>query len=520
MPQVTQMLRRAVQLNGAGLASECAGRRFSWNQTIARVARLAGALAGLGFQRGDRIAILALNSDRYLEYYFACAWGGYLFVPINTRLAAPEIAFWLNDSGARGLFLDDAFLPALPGFRAHVPGLLHIIHCGDGETPDGMANHDAMAAAGAAIADAGAHADDLAGLFYTGGTTGRSKGVMLSHRNLVINAINTLTMTHFDTNSVTLHAAPMFHIADATLTFLGTISGGAHVFMARFDPATYLAMIPRHKITGGLCVPTMINMLVNHPDVASTDLSSFKEMVFGASPMPEAVLRRAFAAFPHTRFTQAYGQTEAAPVVTLMPPEMLALAGPLAGRLKAAGIATPACEVAILDPNDEELPRGAIGEICCRGANVMVGYWNQPALTATTLRNGWLHTGDGGWMDSDGILYVVDRVKDMIISGGENVFSAEVEAALYQHPEMLECAVIGVPDPVWGERVHAIVRLKPGAAATEADLMDHCRTLIAGFKCPRSVTMRDESLPLSGAGKILKSDLRAPYWIGQTRQVN
>ena len=519
MPQVTQMLRRAVQLNGRGLATECAGRKRIWAEVRDRCAKLAGALAGLGFQRGDRIAILALNSDRYLEYYFACAWGGFVFVPINTRLAPPEIAHWLTDSGATGLFIDEAFLPALPAFRDKT-ALRHIIFCGDAATPDGMWGHDALAAAGPAIDDAGARGDTVAGLFYTGGTTGRSKGVMLSHGNLLANAVNGMTMLSFNTNSVILHAAPMFHIADATVTLFGTIAGATHVFMARFDPAAYLAMVPRHRITGGLCVPTMINMLVNHPDVATTDLSSFREMVFGASPMPEAVLRRALQAFPNTRFTQAYGQTEAAPVMTLMPPEMLALDGPKVGRLRAAGIATPACDVQILDAEDREVPRGTVGEICGRGPNVMLGYWNQPELSAHTLRNGWLHTGDGGWMDDDGLVYVVDRVKDMIISGGENVYSAEVEEALYAHPAVAECAVIGVPDATWGERVHAIVRLKAGMAATEQALMDHCRTLIAGFKCPRSLALREEPLPLSGAGKILKSDLRAPFWAGVTRQVN
>ena len=519
MPQVTQMLRRAVQLNGHGLATDCAGRQRIWTDIRDRCARLAGALTGLGFQKGDRIAILALNSDRYLEYYFACAWGGFLFVPINTRLAPPEIAFWLTDSGATGLFIDEAFLPALPAFRDKA-ALAHIIFCGDAATPDGMLSYEALVAAGPAIDDVGARGDTVAGLFYTGGTTGRSKGVMLTHGNLLANAVNGLTMLSFNPQSVILHAAPMFHIADATVTLFGTIAGATHVFMARFDPATYLAMVPRHKITGGLCVPTMINMLVNHPDIATTDLSSFREMVFGASPMPEAVLRRALEAFPNTRFTQAYGQTEAAPVMTLMPPEMLVLDGPKAGRLRAAGIATPACDVQILDPDDREVPRGTVGEICGRGPNIMLGYWKQPELSAHTLRNGWLHTGDGGWMDEDGLVYVVDRVKDMIISGGENVYSAEVEEALYAHPSVAECAVIGVPDEKWGERVHAIVRLKSGMAATEQALIEHCRSLIAGFKCPRSLALREEPLPLSGAGKILKSDLRAPFWVGVKRQVN
>ena len=258
MPQVTQMLRRAVQLNGRGLASDCAGRRRTWIEVRDRVARLAGALSALGFKPGDRIAILALNSDRYLEYYFACAWGGFLFVPINTRLAPPEIAFWLQDSGSTGLFIDDAFLPALPAFRTAVPDLLHVIFCGEAATPEGMHSYEALIAAGPAIADVGARGDDIAGLFYTGGTTGRSKGVMLSHANLVVNAVNTLTMTHFDTNSVTLHAAPMFHIADATVTFFCTMTGGdqgvvaVHAFRCcGFSAKNDVPQIRRGRAEGG-----------------------------------------------------------------------------------------------------------------------------------------------------------------------------------------------------------------------------------------------------------------------------
>jgi len=228
--------------------------------------------------------------------------------------------------------------------------------------------------------------------------------------------------------------------------------------------------------------------------------------------MPDAVIQKALAVMPHVRFTQVYGQSEASPVMTLEPAN--------AGRTGSAGRAVVGCEVRILDPDDREVPRGTVGEICGRGPVVMLGYWNQPELTAHTLRNGWLHTGDGGTMDEDGFVYVVDRLKDMIISGGENVYSAEVEAALYHHPAVAECAVIGVPDEQWGERVHAIVRLKADTAATEAELIESCRARIAGYKCPRSMTLRDEPLPLSGAGKILKSELRKPYWEGRERRVS
>jgi long-chain acyl-CoA synthetase len=264
----------------------------------------------------------------------------------------------------------------------------------------------------------------------------------------------------------------------------------------------------------------MINMIVNHPDVDRTDTSSLARILYGASPMPEAVIRRAFVALPHTRFVQAYGQSEAAPCMTFLHPEWHTLEGPKAGKLKSAGRAALGCEVAILDVNDREAPRGEVGEICGRGDNVMLGYWRQPELTEKALRNGWLHTGDGGYMDEDGFVYVVDRMKDMIVSGGENVYSAEVEQALYQHAAVAECAVIGVPDAKWGEAVHAIVRLKPGMEASAEALIAYCHQLIAGYKAPRAVTFRAEPLPLSGAGKILKTELRRPFWEGRDRAVN
>jgi long-chain acyl-CoA synthetase len=517
MVQITQFLRRAVQTRPECVASECDGRIRTWREFEARAAALAGALAGLGHQPGDRIGMLALNCNRYLEYFFAMAWGGFVFVPVNTRLAAPEVQFWLEDSGCSALFVDDNFLSMLKEVRAE---LRHVIRVGDGGAPEGLLAYEDLIAKGAPGPDAGKRGDDLAGIFYTGGTTGRSKGVMLSHRNIVANALLCATRFGFDADVVYLHAGPMFHLADGASTFLVTALGGKHVYMPRFEPGAFLETVARSRVSATLLVPTMINMVVHHPKVEATDTSSLRFVLYGASPMPEAVIRRAFRVLPHTGFTQAYGQSEAAPCMTFLPADEHATEGPNAVHLKSAGRAALGCEIRILDENDEEAPRGVVGEICGRGDNVMLGYWRQPEMTAKTLRNGWLHTGDGGYMDADGYVYVVDRMKDMIISGGENIYSAEVEQALYQHPAVAECAVIGVPDPHWGERVHAVVRPKAGTSPTAEAIIAHCQTLIAHYKCPREVAFRAEPLPLSGAGKILKTELRKPYWEGRERKVN
>lgn len=520
MPQITQFLRRAVQTNGEGTATIDGDRRQDWAGFGRRVARLAGAIRGLGFQPGDRVGILGLNSDRYLESFFGLAWAGVVFVPVNTRLASPEIEFWLTDSGCSGLLVDDSFVAVMDLLRPRLPGLRHVMHFGDNPTPAGLLGYEALIEAGAPIADSGRRNNDLAGIFYTGGTTGRSKGVMLSHANILANVQNFYPGAVVDPSTRYIHAAPMFHLADGAMTFLVTAYGGTHSFMPRFDPGALLRAIEADRITHMLIVPTMVNMLVHHPDVEKHDLSSLRQVLYGASPMPEAVIRRALGVLPHARFTQAYGQSEASPVMTLLAHEFHCFEGPSAGRVKSAGRAVIGCEIRIHDPDDNEVPLGTVGEICGRGPLVMLGYWKQLELTANTLRNGWLHTGDGGYMDKDGFVYVVDRIKDMIVSGGENVYSAEVEEALYSHASVAECAVIGVPDDTWGERVHAIVRLKAGMLATGEELIRHCHGLIANYKCPRSLDLRGDPLPLSGAGKILKAELRRPFWKRLEKRVN
>jgi long-chain acyl-CoA synthetase len=281
-----------------------------------------------------------------------------------------------------------------------------------------------------------------------------------------------------------------------------------------------LRTIEAEKVTHAQFVPTMINMLVNHPRFTESDISTLSFILYGASPMPEGVLRKALEVMPRVRFMHAYGMTEAAPIVTLLDPRYTTLDGPYAGRLKSCGQAAPACEVKIVDAQRREVPPGTAGEVAIRGANIMKGYWNKPAETAAVLEDGWYYSGDGAYMDEEGFLFIVDRLKDMIISGGENVYSAEVENAISLMPGVGEVAVIGVPDERWGERVHAIIVAKKGETLTGDDVMAHCREQIAGYKCPRSVEFRESPLPLSGAGKVLKRELREPYWKGYTKAVN
>jgi long-chain acyl-CoA synthetase len=491
----------------------------TWGEFGERVARIAGGLRAQGVGPEDRVAILALNSDRYLEYFFATNWAGAIFVPINIRLAPPEVIHWLTDSGAKMLIVDDTFAPMVPHLTGHTPDLTELVYCGDGDAPAGITNFEDLAKArGVEMSTRGG--DDLAGLFYTGGTTGVSKGVMLSHGNLIHNAMVAQIHLNYGTDPVYLHAAPMFHLADGASTFAVTMQSGAHAFVPAFNPVATLQQIEKDKVTFATMVPVMINMMVNHPDAGKFDLSSLKKVGYGASPMPEAVLKQAMQLLPNCEFLQAYGQTDAAPLMTILPPERHVVDGPLAGKMTSVGQPCVGMDVRILDDAGAEVPRGQIGEICVQGANIMQGYWRQPELTAETTRHGWHHTGDGGYMDEDGFIFVVDRLKDMIISGGENVYSVEVENALYKHPAVIECAVIGVPDDEWGERVHAIIRLHEGAEASAEAIIAHCHDLIANYKCPRSVEFRVEPMPVSGAGKILKTELRKPFWADQKKQVH
>ncbi|WP_420131824.1 acyl-CoA synthetase [Rhodopseudomonas sp.] len=516
---ITHGLRRALQINADGLATVFNGRKRNWREVGDRVARLASGLRALGVGEGERVAILSMNSDRYLEMYLAAGWCGGVIVPLNIRWSALENEDALKDCRAVALVVDKAFAATGAALAKAIPSMA-LIYADDGDVPEGMRSYEDIISAHEPIPDAMRKADDLAGIFYTGGTTGRSKGVMLSHGNLMANALNALGEGLFPGTSVYLHAAPMFHLANGAAMYSLLLSGGSNVMVPSFTPEGVMQAMQDERVTDVLLVPTMIQMFVDHPALKNYDLSSLKNIVYGASPISEAVLARASAALPHVQFTQAYGMTELSPIATLLHWKEHIGEGKAKGRQRAAGRATLGCEVRIVDADDKPVPYGTVGEICVRGDNVMMGYWERPEETARALAGGWMHTGDGGYMDEHGFVYVVDRVKDMIISGGENVYSVEVENAVAQHPAVAQCAVIGIPHDAWGEQVHAVVVTKAGASVTADELIAHCKALIAGYKCPRSVEITETPLPLSGAGKILKRELRQPYWDNRERRVS
>ena len=515
---LTQGLRRAVQQTPGATASVFQGRRRTFAELGARVARLGGLLRGLGVQPGDRVGMLSLNSDWYLEYYPGVYWAGGAVNPINTRWSPAEIAFSLEDCQTGILLVDDHHAALVPELRRRCPGLHTVVHVGDGPAPEGMLGYEALLAQAEPVADALRGGEDLAGVFYTGGTTGSPKGVMLPHRGLYSNAVGVVAEGAVQHGCIGLHTAPMFHLADGCFMNAMFASGGTHVIVPRFDPVAVLETIQDEGVTEALLVPTMIQMLVDHPDIGRYRIGSLRNVLYGASPISEGLLDRAMRAIPAAGFTQLYGMTELSPMATVLSQDMHREAGRRKGRHRSAGRAAIGCEVRVVDAMGNEVARGEVGEVAVRGPGVMLGYWNKPAETAAALRDGWMFTGDGGRMDEDGYLFIVDRIKDMIVTGGENVYSVEVESAVAAHPAVASCAVIGVPNDQWGELVHAFIVCKPGASVDEAAIVAHCKERIAGYKCPRQVSFID-AMPLSGAGKILKTQLRAPFWEGRDRKV-
>lgn len=509
---ITQTLHRAVQLNPWETATIYNERSRSYRDLHDRVARLAAALKSLGMQAGDRIGMLSLNSDRYIEYYFAVPWAGGWLNPVNVRWAPAEMIYSFNDSQTSILLVDDQFSSLVSRFRKEAPGIRHYIYAGDGDTPEGMHSYEELIEKHGPADDARIAEDDVLGIFYTGGTTGFPKGAILTHLNFLSSCQAILLETSMGQreNGVWLHLAPMFHLADGWLVVVQTMQCRPHVIKSTFDPSDTLHTIEQQGVTDVLLVPTMLQILVDAPDIKSYNLASLKGVIYGASSISEAVLERAMTALDGVEFSQAYGSTELGPITFLQPVHHLK-AGRQAGLLRSCGRAGRASEIKIVDPDGKEVPRGKVGEVVVCGPSVIKkGYWNKPEETAATLRDGWLHIGDAAYMNNEGFVFIVDRIKDMIVTGGENVYSTEVEQAIARHPAVASCAAIGIADEKWGEVVHAIVVLKSGQSSTETEIRDHCREWIAGYKCPRSVEFRDE-LPLSGAGKILKTELRKTY---------
>ncbi|GAB3368897.1 long-chain fatty acid--CoA ligase [Spongiibacter taiwanensis] len=517
--QFTQGLHRAVQQHPHGIATRHGERTQTFLQLKQRVSKLAGALAMHGVQKGDRIAILSLNSDRYLEAYLAIAWLGAAVNPINFRWSNDEIIYSLNDSSSSALIIDDYFSQKAGDILAGAPSLRSVFYNGDHIAPNKTVNLNQLIDAAIPIDDAQASGDDLLGVFYTGGTTGAPKGVMLSHANVFSSAMALLAEGVFGEGAVGLHAAPMFHLADMMTTMALLIRGGSHVFLSAFDPEAVLQLVEQHQLTDLLLVPAMLQSVVGAAEACKSDSSSVKNIIYGASPASETLLDRTMKIIPSANLTQVYGMTEMSAVMAVLPADMHRPKQRHLGRLRSGGRAALHVQTRVVGANDQELPRGEIGEIIARGPSMMKGYLNKIDATKEALINGWMHTGDMGYMDDEGYIFIVDRLKDMIISGGENVYCAEVENIVCKHPAVASCAVIGIPCEKMGEQVHAVVVLHPDNSLTQDQLYEHCKSHIAGYKCPRSMQVID-ALPMSGAGKVLKTELRQPFWTGRDRSVS
>jgi acyl-CoA synthetase (AMP-forming)/AMP-acid ligase II len=518
---LTQGLHRSVQRHPNKMAlthlDGDGARSHRFDALHNTVARLAAALNAQGVAAGDRVALLAANDDRLVQALLACWWLGAVACPLNVRWSLSELDHALADSQATLLLADETLAARWPSHGLRWLGL------------DAFA---AQAAAMTPLPDTRTGGEALAALLYTGGTTGRSKGVALTHANLWSASIARAAELPNPPDSVSLLVAPLFHVAGLGRLVGQTTAGGGCVTMAQFKPDAVLAAIEALGIGDIIVVPTMLQALLDEPSFCAQRVQCLQRIAFGAAPMPPDLLDRALRAWPRAEFFQAYGLTETAGAVCInLPQNHRSAAARAAGRLNSVGRAGLGAEIIIAGPDGAALPAGAVGEVWCRGPMVTRGYWRNPAATAAAFHNGWFKTGDLGRMQADGTLTIVDRLKDMIISGGENIYSAEVEAALRGHPSVAQAAVVGVPDQRWGESVHAVVVLRPvddnraahpgpqSSAADEASadaLRAWCRQQLAGYKCPRSYRFVAE-LPLSAAGKVLKTTLRED-WVAASAQ--
>lgn len=506
--KITQGLHRALQNSADKPASIDGDRVFTFSQLNDRVARLGGGLLEKGISPGEPLAMLSLNSDYYLQYYLACAWTGILANPVNFRWNIEEIIYSLIDSNSSAIIFDEHFIHLKDTIIDKCPAIRQVFFAGNAaqDHPD-VCSLEELIGGSDPVDESVQDGDAIFGIFYTGGTTGFPKGVLLSQNNLCTAALGLLGDGCFPEGSIGVHAAPMFHLADMAQTMSLLLRGGTHVFEAQFSPENLLRQIEQHKISDLLLVPTMLQMVIDSPLFASYDTSSVKRVYYGGSPFTQAALERAIHNLPDVQFRQVYGMTESSAILTVLPPDQHLEEARQKGRARSAGRAALHVSLAIFDDDHNEAPRGQVGEIVFKSPGMMKGYLNKPEETQKTIQNGWLYTGDMGYQDDDGYLYIVDRSKDMIISGGENVYCTEVENAIGTLPSVATSAVIGIPDDKWGEAVHAVVVLKPDCTLTLSELQAHCKSQIAGYKCPRSFEVR-LALPMTGAGKVKKNELK------------
>lgn len=485
-----------------------------------RLLRLADAMRNeLGMEPGDRFAVLATNGHEFLELYHAALFGAGIINPLNIRFTSAELAYVLRDSGSRVVFTDPVFARLLSRARdeegVQIDKLVIIGGevGGDADTFD----YEELLAAGEPVMPPEPEEDDAVVLMYTGGTTGLPKGALLEQRAEVLNVYHLLFEIGLREERRFLFQSPMFHAAVVAGVLGIPASGATSVAIPLFDPELVLRVIEEQAIDMTMMVPVMLSLLEQAEGFSAERLRSLRQLVYGAAPISQTVLARWMEMLPDTDFIQGYGMTEAASVLACLGPEEHRRGGSAA---MAAGRPVWGVELRITDSLGNALPRGEAGEVCARGGNIMREYWNKPEETESAMRDGWYHTGDVGFVDDEGLLHLTDRMKDMIVTGGENVYSIEVENAIAAHPAVQEVAVIGIPSDLWGEAVLAIVVLRQGMMATGEDLIEWARRLLAGFKVPKSVVFQDGPLPLSGAFKPLKRELRRRYWEGRDRQVN
>jgi fatty-acyl-CoA synthase len=512
-------LKKALDLYPDRVAVVDGDRSFTYSEIGSRVCGLARFFQTQGIQPEDRISILEVNSHAFLETYYAAAGIGAILNPLNYRLAAREVAYILNDSGSRWLVAGARFAPLVKGVLGEDTPLEGVVWIGD--TTDDSAKIASFSFDEAIQTHAGAFKavtvadNDVAHLYYTSGTTGRPKGVMLTHKNVCLHALGTIAELKLVDADVWGHIAPMFHLADAWATFAVTWIGGRHVMIGQFDPEAVMATIEQQRITLSNMIPTMLNLMIKHPRVAEFDYSSLRVILSGGAPIAPQVVKSISEAFS-CDYIQTYGMTETSPYLTFsilkhhlqdLPPEEQLKYKSRTGR--------PFIGVDLKVVDETGVPVTAddqqVGEIWVRGDTVTPGYWNLPQETEQAFTEGWLRTGDLAVVDAEGYVNIVDRRKDMIVTGGENVYSTEVENVLYMHPKVLEAAVFGVPDEKWGEAVTAAVVIRENESATEQEIIQFCRQYQAGYKTPKSIVFLDE-LPKTGSGKITKKALRDPYW--------
>ena len=515
MPSLADIPRHQATLYGDAVAMWFEGRETTFAQLDSRSSQIANGLIAAGVKPGDRIAFLGKNMDVYYEILLGVNKGRAALAAMNNRLAAPELQFVLSDSQSVVLFVAREYYDMIENILANCPTLKTIIAIDGGHSDwtDFTSWRDDQDITDPKLPHEGE--DDVLQL-YTSGTTGLPKGVQLTNNNFLsfFEQAAQLIWAHYEVGDPVLDAMPLFHIAGVNIGLLSLIQGAKAVILREIHPVHILDLIEQQKIRHGFLVPAVILMLTQTPCVRERDFSSFHIMAYGASPIAESLLLEAAEIFG-CQFTQVYGLTETAGGGTYMLPEAH---DPARGKLRSCGVPYPDTEIKCVDEDGHEVPQGEVGEILIKSGFVMKGYWNRPEATAEAIQDGWFRSGDAGYFDEEGFLYIHDRVKDMIVSGGENVYPAEVENALFGHPDIADVAVIGVPDEKWGEAVKAIIVPKPGKTPSADDIIAYAKTRIAGYKCPKSVDVRD-ALPRNASGKVLRRQLREPYWEGVKRRV-